>query len=339
MYGYYTYIPINTKEILKRVTQEDIFKIVFEDVDLEKKYKAPYRDDKEAGCWFHYFEDTLYFTDFASNPINLTCFGFIEKVYNIPFMKALELINTHFKLGLGLSSGEEKEVKYEPVIIKKQHIEKRPKDILCYLREYEYKDIKFWGQYGISINNLKEDKVYPIKAYRGINRHNKPFLTICNDLAYCYSDFDDNKIKIYRPYNKEFKWFTNCTNNDIGGLKSVECVNYVIITKSYKDCRVLKNLGYNTIWFQNEGQTPSNEILVHLVNLFEKIYIWFDNDTAGMTTGKILYDKINNLKPIANIILIPPVLFRNQGIKDPSDYYKVLGKERLEEFIKTKIIN
>lgn len=340
MYGYCIYTPINTEEILKRIRQEDIFKIVFEDIDLNKKYTAPYRDDKEAGCWFHYYEDVLYFTDFASNPINLTCFGLLQKVFNKSFKEVLELINSHFKLGLGNSTSQPKQVKFEPIKIKKQIVKKQIKNILAYIRPFEQRDIKYWSQYGITIEQLKSDKVYAISNFKAINKEGKTFLSSTPDIAYAYTDFENNKLKIYRPNKKEFKWFTNLNQNDVGNVNSVKCVDYIIITKSYKDCRVLRNLGYNSIWFQNEGQFPNKIILNSLLYSFNSIYIWFDNDTTGMSMSNVLKETIKNIFPdkTIKIILIPPILFRNQGIKDPSDYYKTLGKEKLKEFIKN-IIN
>ena len=55
MYGYREYVPLNTEEILKRVSQEDIFKIVIkENIILDKGalYKAPYRIDNNGDCYF-----------------------------------------------------------------------------------------------------------------------------------------------------------------------------------------------------------------------------------------------------------------------------------------------
>ena len=42
------------------------------------------------------------------------------------------------------------------------------------------------------------------------------------------------------------------------------------ITKSYKDCRVLRNLGLNSIWLQNEVAIPSRNIFEDLCKRFKR---------------------------------------------------------------------
>ena len=156
---------------------------------------------------------------------------------------------------------------------------------------------------------------------------------------YAYTDFKDGRIKIYRPYGtSESKWFTNCTQNDIGGIDSVIFSSKdLLITKSYKDYRVVKNLSINTVWFQNEGMIPNATILKFLCKKFKRIIIWFDNDEAGIRAAKLVASHIQSLFPGKVVICIHlDVDLLKEGIKDPSDLEAKKGKEKLINFCKSK---
>lgn len=354
MYGYKKYIPLEVEEILKRVSQEDIFKIIIkEEIVLDKGalYKAPYRADTIGECYFMEYEGIIYFVDFADGegvkPSNSAIF-FLMKCLRLPFKETLEYINNHFNLGLGNSSHELKEATIEhSIILKEKFCEsiKINKSITYATRKFNDKDRQFWSKYGISKQNLIDDKVIPIAAYIAYSRKNEMFSITPFDIAYAYTDFSGQeseyeKVKIYRPYAqvRESKWFTNCNQDDIGSHLHLPMKGkLLIITKSYKDCRVLRNHGLASIWLQNEGQIPSTKVLKAYATRFEKIIIWFDNDQTGITKGRILTDIINSFFPNKTIqIFLPPKLLK-EGIKDPSDcidknktfFYQFLREQKL----------
>lgn len=341
MYGYSKFVPLTLEEIFKRVSQEEIFGIFIEEeilLDKEKLYCAPYRDDQNGDCYFENYDDTLWFVDFTMNPPPMDCIDFISKVINESYVDALKYINNHFSLGLGDNFGAPKEEVYE-VEIKKVEIKKsllrEIKPIIILSRPFENRDRIFWEPYGITKDNLIEDKVLPIKLYRFTSRKGDICTVTPFDITYAYTDFPDNKVKIYRPHgDKLSKWLTNCTQNDVGGLNELpESGDLLIITKSYKDYRVLKNKKLNCIWFQNEAVIPNSQILKDLTERFKRIVVWFDNDVTGLTNGKYVRDIINSYKGgICTYIFLPPVLFI-EGIKDPSDLIHKKGDQELIEFL------
>lgn len=346
MYGYKEYVPLTIEEILKRVTQEEIFKIVLNQdiiVGREHKYKAPYRNDIHADCYFEEYNGILTFIDFADFPFRpKNCFTFLERYYNLSFKEALSYVNQYFKLGLGYSSDIVKRELENGLKISEVVEEfKKSKTITFLPRKFSYKDKKFWSKYEISKQNLIDDKVIPIELFKSTNRKGEDFISRPIDIMYAYTDFD-NKIKIYRPYGNKFeKWFTNCTQDDIGSLNSLpEEGNILVISKSYKDCRVIRNQGVNSVWFQNEGMIPNKTILKQLCDRFKKIYIWFDNDQTGLGSGKFVTDYLNNLlgEQKCTHIYLPPKLLREYNIKDPADMISLLGKEELQKFMKLKEI-
>lgn len=341
MYGYHEYTPLNKDIILANISQEDIFKLAFKrDIIIGELYKAPYRNDINGDCYFQYANEKLWFIDFASTKGRhyKDCFDVLQECLNITHNSVLQYINNHFKLGLG-DSTKEVEVQTVEVYLK----EDRKKTITYTPRLFNNKDKTFWQKYGITKQNLIEDKVEAVKLYRGYSKVNKVFTIKPFDLTYAYTDFKDNKVKIYRPeaLDKKSKWFTNCNQNDLGNINNLpEKGDYLIITKSYKDCRVLRNLGLTSIWLQAESMFPTNNILEDLGKRFNKIIVWLDNDQTGMARSKELKDLINKLYPNkANTVFIAPK-FLKENIKDPSDYIAKFGRAGLIEFIKeNKILN
>ena len=341
MYGYNEIISLSPEEILEEVSQEDIFSIfIKKEIIIDKNgatYVAPYRNDENPDCYFEEYEGKLFFVDFADIPQSKNCFTFISKCTGLNYSDSLQFIIKHFNLGKGNSPKRNKTVLKENEVVEVKKI-KRERTITYVPRQFNGKDKKFWSQYEISSKELIEDGVIPVDLYKSTSRKGVPFVIRPFDIVYAYTDFEDGKVKIYRPYgNKEEKWFTNCTQNDIGCINNLPISgDTLIISKSYKDCRVLRNQRLNSIWFQNEGMIPNPTLLKQLCKRFDNIIIWFDNDEAGMRASKIVASHINSLFPKKARIIHLDIELLQEGIKDPSDLISKNGKQELIEFIKNK---
>lgn len=344
MYGYNRYVSISEEAILHRAKQEDIFRIVIDDeilTDGEKYYTAPYRVDTEPNCIFEYYGNVLYFCDWgAEKRTNKNCIEFIKSCYNVPFLEALEIINTELSLGLGDSTERVKkpiEINKEVSTFKKKKVSR---SITILPRKFTDKDKLFWSKYGITKKNLIADKVTPIKLYQSINKEGKPFTMKHLSITYAFTDFPDGRKKIYCPYSDQVKgkWFTNCTQNDIGGLYLLrKDVDKLVITKSYKDWRVIINQGVNAIWFQNEGMIPNQDILSELIVNYTEIIIWFDNDSTGIAKARVIREYLTSLGivKIVRMVFLPPKLV-GENITDASDFREKKGKAMLKQFIDKK---
>jgi hypothetical protein len=345
LYGYKDYKPLTPEEILKRVSEKDIFSIVIKEPIVDEKgayYKAPYRLDTNPDCYFEKYNGSLKFVDHADYQRVKSCFGVIQRAYNITYNEALRLVNSHFNLGLGDNIRIAKEVFIENDYVEEEKIVKSFKErIITYLpRQFNCKDKEFWNKYGISKQNLIDDKVIPIEMYRSISRKGEYFTIRCMDICYAYTDFPNGKVKIYRPYGtKEGKWFTNCNQNDIGSMEHLpEEGDLLFIMKAYKDCRIMRNLGFHACWNQAEGMIPSETVLKDLCSRFKKIIVWFDNDSTGITNSRFYTEILNSITPNkAKSIMLPPRLL-SEHIKDPSDLYEKKGEDSLLEFLRTKRI-
>lgn len=349
MYGYKEFSPLTNEDILNEVSEEDVFKIIIKEPILKDKgalYRAPYREDSNPECYFEDYNGALTFVDFADYQSSKNCFVFLQRVLKLTPNEVLQYIYSHFNLGTGDSKFRLKD-KQENDYVEEEKLVKSFKErtITILPREFGYKDKQFWSQYGISKENLIMDGVIPIQMYRSMSKYGKWFTISCIDESYAYTKFTTlkgkikpGKIKIYRPYaGKEAKWFTNCNQNDVGGLEDLPKKNdLLLITKAYKDCRISRNFSIASCWFQAEGMFPSKEILLELCMRFKKIIIWFDNDSTGIAHSARLVSIINSLVPDkASLMMIPPKLLK-ESIKDLSDFYAKKGKEETIKFLLDK---
>lgn len=350
-YGYKeSRLFISKEEILRRITQEEIFKMVLGYLPREHSYVfSPFRQDNMPDCYFEWYKDNLYFIDWAE-PIqkrrHRDCFNMVQDSFGVSFYKSLEIVNDHFKLNL--LAGHHDDSDY--VIGQRKKVEeqkkkiKSPKSMPFKARMFNAQgDRDFWQPYEITRSDLIKDEVFPIIWYKVFSKRLKSHVVIRpNTRSYLIGNFNP-RVKIYTPDKKgKGKWATNCTQNDIWGYDDLPLFGkQLVISKSYKDYRVLKNQGTTVIAFQNEGMLPSQEILESLIERFEEIIVLFDNDRAGIEAAKKLVETINEVQPgKARFIYLNTSLLRHR-ISDPSDYIKGKGREQLMWFLhenKVKII-
>ena len=340
MYGYIEYVdPLSVEDILSQATQEEIFGLFIKQKILLDKlalYKAPYRGDSNPDCYFEEYNGKLMFVDFADTVKSKDCVSFVGAC-----LKSRDLKEIRSYITKNLKLGKRDRLKTKPIEKESNIVEvrkvKKDRTISFIPRKFNGKDKEFWSKYEISSQNLIEDKVIPISVYRSTNRKGEPFTIGTMDIMYAYTDFDNGKVKIYRPYgNKEEKWFTNCSQHDIGGIDHLPISgDKLIITKSYKDYRVLKNQGLTTVWFQSEGILPSPTLIQNLGKRFLEIIVFFDNDAPGLKSMKETSSYINSMFPgKARVVYLP----LEEQIKDPSDYIYKKGKSELIKFLKTNKI-
>lgn len=333
---------ISKEDILSRVSEEDVFSLVFDEVPEEfELVVSPFREDNNPGCFFSRDPNTgiLRFIDFANpqyiNGIKMShidCFNAVQIFYNLSsFFETLEFIVKKLSLN---------DVSIQPSKVSKVKKVKDSKSLLITKNQkYTNKDVRYWKKFGITIPQLLSDKVYSVLHYSFYNYSTAKDRIYPRTLAYVFTDFKENKKKIYMPLRKgNLRFFTNCTSNDIGNINNLPAKgDILIITKSYKDCRVLRNLGYNSIWLQSENMFPSNNILITLSQNFEKIFIFFDNDSTGIRGATRLQEIINTFFPGKSQVLHLPISFLERGIKDPADMYYFMGQKNLKKFLEQEL--
>lgn len=330
---------IDKDEVLSKISEEEIFEMVFGYIPSEYvKVVSPFRQDNNPGCWFEYSgkQGELRFKDHANtcyynriNMRNIGCFDAVQVYYKLPdFYSTLKFIVAYIDT--------KKHLKVERKFTKKVTKTIKSKNRIFFTKkEYNMSDAKYWNQYHIKASQLIEDDVFAASHFVIIKKNSTDVVGKFFDIAYAYS-FPSGNVKIYQPYNKDFKFFpSNVNNNDIGGLKNLIKSRNLVITKSYKDYRVIKNNGYNVIWFQNEGMLPSFEILSEIIPHYKSVAILFDNDCHGIKYSEIVRDKLRILFPSKNIFYKHlPVKLLEKNIKDYADLNKY-NKRYLTHFLST----
>lgn len=315
---------VDKETILEFVTQEEIFSLVFGYIPEEFEYStSPFREDTNPKCFFQYLgEEVLYFRDFGNSEIrkgtrmsHLDCFNAVMFHFSLPnFYSTLIFIYNSLI----------KDKQKEKILEKQKRVIDKEKFLLFpYYRSFDIRDKMFWfDRYGISSYNLDEDLVYATDKYICLNSKTGDHLITCKDVTYTYTDFDNNSIKIYSPYTKGVgKFITDNTKCSISGMRHLPFVgDIIIIAKSYKDYRVLRNEGYYAVWVSSESSLPDDEDLKKIIPRFRKIIVWFDNDETGINMAKQLADYINSIYPSKAIPMWLPQEFNTRGIKDPADF-------------------
>lgn len=321
MYGYQNDSTPSIEELFKQINQEEVFRHVFGNFEIGTYIKSPFRNDDSPGCWIQWYRGKLYFTDFASSTktVNLDAIGIIQEYYSLTFKDAVTYISE-----TELYRSDLEYSKYNSdssSIVSNTHttLEFCPKPFDNYHKQ-------FWSQYGITSSQLIEDNIFATKWYK-VNGNT--FTPYPQETTYTIS-FKQQGIKICRPKAKEYKWLTNTNKDTIGGTEKLPFLGDTLyISKSYKDWRVLTNLGKDVIYFQNEGMFPNINKLSTYLDMFTNIIVLFDNDEPGIAASSKLVQFINshyNSKKAINLIL--PF-----DEKDPADIVKAGKKEQLINFL------
>lgn len=330
---------INKDHILKYVSQELIYGLVFGFEPKEYDYiVSPFREDKTPGCYFEYDPSgILRFVDYANPEVkrgikmnNIDCFNAVMIHFNLPnFYETLKFIKKKLMDGKNLTEIKKERPEQSSNSIKPEVI------INTVARNFLLLDKHFWqDRYEITKQNLIEDNTFPISLFSLTNEKKGKVVIEPTTATYCFN-LGEGKKKIYRPYHKgKSRFFTNCTGDDVGAINSLpKNGDKLIITKSYKDYRVIKNQGYNVVWFQNEGMFPSLEILLPLCNRFKEVIVIFDNDETGIIAAQKLVAIINSYIPDKAKYFHIPIQMLKDKIKDPADFIEAKGRNHLLEFL------
>lgn len=258
------------------------------------------------------------------------CFGcgssgdgllFIQKKYNCTFIEALKIALNDF----GIYTHNKAKVPLELLGISPKHDKSIETLIKIKSRDWLQKDILFWKQFNISKELCIRFSIYPISHY-WVNQH--CFTIKSGDLSYGF--YEQGKFQIYQPYaSKDRKWFSN-TGSMIYGFEQLPLFGKLLfITSSKKDILTLTSLGYNAVSPNNEGSKLPEDKYEELNNRFDKIVIYFNNDYQGLKAAHTMSEELG-----LNFIYNP----LDCNFKDPSDYCKFEGEEKLRVIIK-KLLN
>lgn len=309
----------NVQTLYKLIGQETLMEFYFgEKINFRNKYKNPFRSDKHATCFFKWSQGgNLYFIDYATEKIHYNCIDIAQMRTGYEYPDILYKIESDFQLK-NFSLEDRLGLKIEVDSLKTvKPAEVKPASIKVKLTRFTQKDFEYWAQFGVTPSILK---------FFDIRRVEKAWIAeniwyINNDFDPCYRYKEKDKFKLYRPFaEKRVKFRTNFFGGMLEGYTQLPHKGTtLVITKGTKDVMTLHSIGVNAVAVRSET-TPISENAYELLRArFDKIYVWFDADRAGIEGAK----KISEMYDI-------PVLYHHASLgKDISDIYKEHGKDKL----------
>lgn len=261
-------------------------------VELQEYITNPLRIDNYPGCWLSFsLKNPAYIVlnDFADKSYHgINVFEAVMRKYNVSFKRAVGIIYENYVFKNNLILQNKPKIHYKKTGNFVFKLNYKPKS-------FTLQDKRYWEPMDISSKQLDEDLVVSVKEFTYNTRWNPQTMFYERPFDPCYSYHINDHMKIYRPFMKGiYKWKSNCTERDIP-IDHLREDEFLIITKSYKDHRILRNLGYESTWVQSEGTL----IPLDLIKLFSKNYkhiiILYDNDKGGRKAAKKIVDYCNNV--------------------------------------------
>lgn len=318
---------ITIEDIRNRVTDFDILSYYLNIKNIPCLINSPLRQDNNPSFGFNSKDGVVVcFKDFASRESGDT-FNLLCKLWNTDLSG---VINRIWEDLPKISPIGNENIR---LYTKRNSIHKNVEsELKCKIREWEKHDIEYWESYGISVEWLKYADVYPI-SHKIIIKDDKEYIIPADKHAYAYVERKEGKItlKIYQPYNKQFKW-SNKHDSSVISLwtKIPDKGDILCICASLKDALCLwANTGVPAVSVQGEGYSMSETAVNVLKERYKNIFIIFDNDKAGLIDSAKLAEQTG----FKNIIL--PSLSEYGNPKDISDiYHEMKDKNKFKQLFK-----
>ena len=317
---------ISLEELLSKVSEISIAAKYFNITEIPCVINSPLRRDDRPSFGLYSFDGRkVRYTDFATGEKG-GLFDLLSKLWNVPYGEVLERVANDFLTYKGTNEiSINTDCGFSKVVIK----EKIKPKIEVKVRDWKKHDQEYWESYGVSLDWLNYARVYPI-SHKIIIKNGKRYTFGADKYAYAFVELKEGNtsIKIYQPFNKNgFKWCTSTDSSVISlWTKVPPSGKRICICSSLKDALCLwSNTGIPAIATQGEGYTMSNTAINELKRRFEKVYILFDCDEAGLIDG----EKLSKQTGFTNIVLP-----KFEGGKDVSDlYHSLQDKEKFQETI------
>lgn len=305
--------------ILSRCSDLEIYERVLGfPVQLNKRISSPLRADKNPSFSFFSKQGKILWKDFGSGEAG-DVFKLIMRYQQVSFTEALQIAAK--KLNITSRQSFDK-LSYCETPVKKEKI------IIMEFKPFTSQDLNYWAQYGVSIDTLEKYNVKPAK-HVFIDGEFLCSYTPSNPI-YTYW-LGNGYYKIYRPYEKMFKWMTNCPNTIMQGFDELPWLGtMVIVTKSLKDVMCLYEMEYHATALQGESCLLTAKNYEILNERYTRVVIFLDNDETG-----VVYTKKNIAMYPIKSIFIPEAT----GCKDISDFVKMYGIEKGKQLMKDLLCN
>jgi len=322
-------LPVNKTILLNN--QLELWRYILGlNVDIGEYFCSPFRKDTRPGACLDQVGDYIRLRDYG-DPIRhqKDIFSLVMQERACDFDQAVRFLIS--KTNIDFSKTHVKKNKTNKrFLIKSFPVINQKKQVI-----YTQDHIDFWKPLDIVSDQLLTDLVFPIQAYKsGYGKLSRT--VIPQDITFSIFFKGSRHQKLYRPLRSDKdKWLTNCNELDIGFWGKIDySQSYLVITKSYKDCKILRNLGYNAIWLQSESTYIPDNYVKYLEKKFDKIFLLFDNDEEGINWVLKHQEKYNNLTQSLKFI---PQWYSTDLPKDTAELYRDYSKSKVIKELKNMI--
>lgn len=329
--------PLTVENILKRISEYDIFRYYMSIEAKEKDWKlnkgtfSPFRDEDNPSFLIGNKNGYLSFIDFTDTSKRGDCFTFVKMLYpGLENMDSvLKKIDKDFGLGIlpQNNSGEYKKI-LSQYSQPEEETGKHYSVIQVITRKFTNEELAYWNEYYQDITDLRREHIYSVaKVY--LNRQLFPLSDTELRFGYLY----DNHWKIYRPFGgKKSKWIPNnvpITAMD-GKTEIINCKT-AFINKSKKDYMVIRKIFPTTCAVQNEGLACfSEENVSYLKSNSQRQILSFDSDVPGVQNSQQITQMFGF--GYCNV----PRKYLPDGIKDWAQLAHDYGLETVRDYLKER---
>lgn len=307
-------LNITMDDILSKVSEQDIYERYLGKFKVGLIYNSPFREDKNPSFGVYRGRNgNLMFKDHGSGTCGdvIKFVGILNNIEDYP-----DILSRIYKdVVLNRKITSKRKITIQPV-------ENISTVIGVVRQDFTLTDMKFWEQFGITVDTLRKFNVSSIRYYlcngivKGIYKLDNPM--------FAYQVYD--KFKIYRPYGDKYtKWRNNLTEYDIQGYEQLpKKGNILFITKSLKDVMTLYEMGYAAISPSSESTFIPDKALDDVKKRFKRIIILFDRDSSGARQSRVM-----SLKTGLEAMFI----HKRYKAKDTSDAVKAHGQLEIKNWL------
>lgn len=321
---------INKTNVYKYVTDYDILHYYTPFTNESKVcINSIFTKDKTPSLHIDYLKGV--YKDFSSGKGGKGC-QFVMDKFNCTLIEALKIIVNDFRLPLDLGEYKEPSLtiigyadKNIPEYIKKESL------LEVKRKQFTIRELEFWKQFNINTSLLKLGKINSLSWYRIVDEKSSyTFKSSKEQPSFCYDTEYLSERKIYIPFApKNKKWFSSIKSTKIDcNWLDYDTKSIMFLTSSRKDVLTLKSIGYHSRCpIISETTILGKDDINRLKKLCSKLIVWMNNDLAGLEASK-QYKELYGLDYITTPL--------NEE-KDPSDYFKGNGEDKLKELINKQI--
>ena len=305
------------EDLLKLTTEFDIFSFYIEGFCLGCNFHSPLRsDDRNPSFSVFKSNNKLTWKDFGTG-MSGDFIDFVKLKFGLNYHQALNKLYDD----LGLIKSQAIPYYLYPGIQVKREIKVKK-------RNFNQFDLDYWEDFGINEQILKKYEVSSLQKYWLVEGTKEMlFIPSAFNPTYCYH-FGSYKYRLYSPHNGDYKWITNAGSEILQGWNQlVPAGKKMVLSKSLKDIMLLNSLGFEAVAPQSEDTIIPESTINELMQRFEEIIVFFDNDKGGIEASK-RYERYN-----FKCVFLPESCSK----KDISDYRKEFGEDLTIKILKELI--